>query len=97
MTNFNLFKVLKERHKAKRHAQIKLHHFINFDMDTVGWYAFGHHDEINFLTHVAKQKYRFTPLYTVKKTWVRFKDNQIEETSCAAPGTEPVTMIEFYD
>jgi hypothetical protein len=75
----------------------ELQFFVNFDYDTVGWYALGHHDTKEFLAAVAQQD-THTNFSTdqVQLTWAIFKDDNFETFDIPVKGSQPITLVEHW-
>lgn len=75
---------------------IEVKRFINFDLDTFGWYALGHFDNKTFLAIIDQKEALRTPSYKIRRVWAQWEDNELQETTFFAPNAEPVTILEFY-
>jgi hypothetical protein len=87
---FNFFKV------RQSNQIIELKRFINFDLDTFGWYALGHHSDKTFLAIVNQKEPVRTPSYEIRRVWTEWEGDRLQEASFFAPNAKPITIIEFY-
>lgn len=87
------FVSLKARYSEQN---IELKRFINFDLDTFGWYALGHYDNEKFIAIVDQREALRTPSYKIRRVWARLEDNELQETTFFSPKAEPATILEFY-
>ncbi|MGH2413162.1 MAG: hypothetical protein ACRDEA_05640 [Microcystaceae cyanobacterium] len=88
---------LKDTQAQAHSTAISLHHFVDFDLDTVGWYTLGHHDPQDFMTAVVQRDSNFNVLVAqVQLTWAIFQDNDFEITDSPVPGSQAITLIEDF-
>lgn len=90
LSQFNFFKT------QQRKQSIELKGFINFELDTVGWYALGHYDDKMFLAIVDRKETLHIPSYEIRRVWAKLEGNQFQEIGDLTPNAEPITIIEFY-
>lgn len=90
VSQFNFFKI------RQWEQSIELKRFINFDMDTVGWYALGHHHDKTFLAIVDQKEPFHMPFYEIRRVWAKLEGNQLREIRHFMPNAKPITIIEFY-
>jgi hypothetical protein len=87
---FNFFKT------RQSNQSIVLKRFINFDLDTFGWYALGHYSDKTFLAIVDQKETMRTPSYKIRRVWTEGEGDRLQEAKFFAPNAKPVTIIEFY-
>jgi hypothetical protein len=90
LNHFNFFKLWRSPQK------IELQRFVDFDLDTVGWYASGHHSDRAFLAIVKQQEPLQSPFYEIRRVWAEQTGEEIRELESFSPNAQPITVIEFY-
>lgn len=76
---------------------IVLKPFVDLYLDTIGWYALGHHDPHEFLTAVTKKEpYADLSLEQVQLTWANFVESDFEITEFPDEYSQAVTIVESY-
>lgn len=77
--------------------EIALKTFLDLYFDTVGWYAFGHHEPKAFLAAVVKQQ-PYTKFSTtqVRLTWAKFEGNEFEISEVPISGFQAITLLEDW-
>jgi hypothetical protein len=90
LSRFNFFKPRRSPQK------IELQRFVNFDLDTVGWYALGHHRDRVFLAIVKQRGPLQSPFYEIRRVWAEQIGEGITELESSSPNAQPITVIEFY-
>lgn len=97
MLNKFWLSILNIKPKTKASNLLDLKMFV--DLDTLGWYALGHHDPKEFLVVVAQKEPNTTILSCdrVRWSWAIVNENEIEEVSDLISEAKPITLIEIYD
>jgi hypothetical protein len=95
----NLFG-FREKEKVAIATDIDLKFFVDFYLDTVGWFAIGHHEPEKFLAAILEKdpNARFA-IGQVQLTWAKFPDderNDIEVTKEPVVGSQAITLVEDW-
>jgi hypothetical protein len=90
LSRLNFFQIRRSPQK------IELRRYINFYLDTIGWYAPGHHQDKAFLAIVEQQEPFHTPSYEIRRVWAKQTGEELRELKYFRPHAKPITIIEFY-
>ncbi|HAX89145.1 MAG TPA: hypothetical protein DCY91_23485 [Cyanobacteria bacterium UBA11370] len=76
---------------------INLKPFVDFWLDTVGWYALGHHEPEQFIAAVVEKEpdCNYTP-DQVQLAWAKFKGHDFEVTDVSILGSQAITLVEYW-
>jgi len=81
-------------------TDIDLKFFVDFYLDTVGWFAIGHHEPEKFLAAIVqKDANACFSVGQVQLTWAKFPDgdiNDIEVTNEPVIGSQAITLVEDW-